>query len=59
MVLKLARAYTGMTLTQLGLSIGGKDYAAVSAGLNYFEGKLQKDRTSKNAYKAIIKILNL
>ena len=59
MLLSVARRHTGMTLAQPGEEIGGKDYAAVSMGLKYFDRKLQNARTLKKAHKAIAKILNL
>ena len=59
MVLRVARAHTGMTLAQLGEAIGGKDYAAVSVGLKTFDAKLRKDRRLKKAHQAIVENLNL
>ena len=59
MVLRVARAYTGMTLAELGQAIGGKDYAAVSTGLRVFEGKLRGDRKLKKAYREIVENLNI
>lgn len=47
LVLKGARACTGMTLGELGASIGGKDYAAVCMGLRRFEHRLKTKRTNK------------
>ena len=59
MLLRVARQHTGMTLAQLGVAIGGKDYAAVSAGLKFFDQKLREDKALKRAHKAIVKHLNL
>ena len=59
MVLRVARAHTGMTLIELGDVVGGKDYAAVSAGLRYFDQKFCKDKALKKAHRAIIEFLNL
>ena len=59
MLLWVARQYTGMTLAQLGGAIGGKDYAAVSAGLKFFDQKLRKDKDLKSTHKAIVEYLNL
>jgi putative transposase len=52
LVLKVAREYTGMTLQELGASIGGMDYAAVCMGLRRFDQRL----TQKKANKDITKI---
>jgi REP element-mobilizing transposase RayT len=59
MVLRVARAYTGMTLAELGEAIGGKDYAAVSTGLRVFERKLKADRNLNKAYREIVQNLNI
>jgi putative transposase len=64
-VLRLARRYTGLTLSELGCEIGASsdtmramDYAAVSAGLRWFE-KSKKARSAKAIEKDTCKILNL
>ena len=42
MVLWVARAYSGLTLGELGDAMGGKDYAAVGMGLKRFERRLRE-----------------
>lgn len=43
-VLRLARRYTGMTLSELGAELDNRDYAAVSTGLRRFEAGARKRR---------------
>jgi hypothetical protein len=64
-VLRLARHYTGLTLSELGRDIGAvspsgrtMDYAAVSAGLRWFEQK-KRGRLAKRIEKQACEILNL
>ena len=64
-VLRLARHYTGMTLAELGREVGAAspsgrpmDYAAVSAGLRWFEQK-RRDKLTKGIEEQACNILNL
>lgn len=63
-VLRLARRHTGLTLVELGHQMGAAstghsmDYAAVSAGLRWFEKK-KRSRSAKAMEKKACNILNL
>ncbi|MBT3193057.1 MAG: hypothetical protein HN341_10925 [Verrucomicrobia bacterium] len=64
-VLRLARHYTGLTLAELGREMGAvspsgrtMDYAAVNAGLRWFEQK-KRGRLEKEIEKQACDILNL
>ena len=61
-VLRLARRYTGMTLAALGREMGARtgrdmDYAAVSAGLRWFDRR-KKPRKTAAVERRACKILN-
>jgi hypothetical protein len=64
-VLRLARHYTGLTLAELGREMGAvipseriMDYAAVSAGLRWFEQK-KRGKLAKSIEEQACGILNL
>jgi len=60
LVLKVARECTGMTLRELGTSIGGMDYAAVCMGLRRFDQRLKQKRTNremKQTYERVREML--
>lgn len=59
LVLRIARAHSGLTLAELGEAVGGRDYAAVSMGLKYFEQKLDADRSLRQIRDRVERILNL
>ena len=59
MVLKLGRQYTGQTLKELGDSVGGMDYAAVSVGVRRFDQRLKKDNQLQKSHQAIKEMLNV
>ena len=50
-MLRLARHYCGLTLSELGAAAGGSDYAAVSVGLRRFEQRVKADRALRSAYE--------
>ena len=59
LVLQLARRYTGMSLSELGAQLGGKDYAAVSMGLRRFDKTLKAQRAIKKIRAAACRMLNV
>ncbi len=59
LVAKLARAYTGMTLGEIGTQMGGSDYAAIGMGLKRFDQRLKKDRSLRHSYKAVSQLLDV
>ena len=59
LVLRLARQYCGLSLSELGHQIGDKDYAAVSVGLRRFDDRMESDRKLQKFYKQSKKMLNV
>jgi hypothetical protein len=59
LVLKLARAHTGMTLRELGKAMGGMDYASVSVGLRRYEARLRANRGLQAEAKRAVGMLNV
>ncbi len=59
LVVRLARRYTGMTLRQIGERMGGKDYAAVSAGLRRFENQQKVTRSLRSPAARADRMLNV
>jgi REP element-mobilizing transposase RayT len=59
MVLKLARQFTGLTLSQLGEEMGGMDYAAVGMGLGRFKQRIEKDRRLQKHHRQATRMLNV
>mgnify|MGYP002633185974 CR=1 FL=1 len=53
----LSREYTGMTLGEIGLKMGGSDYAAIGMGLRRFEQRLKKERSLMTTYKQLSQML--
>ena len=59
MILWVARAYSGLTLRELGEAMGGKDYAAVGMGLKRFERRLRDDKALQRAHQRVLHTLNV
>ena len=59
LVLRLARPYSGITLSELGEEAGGSDYAAVSVGLRRFEKRSKTDRALRRACEKAKQMLNV
>jgi len=58
-VLRLARQYCGLTLSELGQQTGGSDYAAVSMGRRRFEKRVKADRKLRSTYDQAKRMLNI
>ena len=58
-MLRLARRYCGLTLSELGEAAGGSDYVAVSVGLRRYEKRLKADRALRSAYEQAKQMLNV
>ena len=55
-----ARNYCGLTLREIGESIGGMDYGAVTMSIRRFEKRVDKERALKSAVKVLSdKVLNV
>jgi putative transposase len=59
MVMALARRFCGMTLSELGSAIGGRDYGAVGVGLKRFEKRMVTDKLLQKEYMTLTEMLNV
>ena len=53
------RTYGGMTLKQIGLEMGGMDYAAVIMRIRRYEQCLKTDRKAEKMKNELIEMLNV
>jgi len=54
-----ARTYGGMTLKQIGMEMGGVDYAAVIMRIRRYEKLLKTDREARKTMNELVKKLNV
>ena len=59
LAMTLARRFCGMTLSELGSAVGGKDYGAVCVGLKRFEKRMASDKQLLKEYTTLIEMLNV
>ena len=55
----LARRYTGATLGEIGMAMGGRDYAAVGMAISRFARRLKKDRALRHSVHEVESLLNV
>ncbi|NQU40310.1 MAG: hypothetical protein HQ523_10195, partial [Lentisphaerae bacterium] len=58
-VLRVARRYTGMTLSELGQGMGELDYAAVGMGLRRLDKKLKDSADLRHFEAKLVQMLNV
>ena len=57
--LYLGRTQSGLRLRELGVAVGGADYAAVSAAIKRFELRLKRDRSLRKTADALCNMLKI
>ena len=57
--LYLGRTRSGLRLRELGVAVGGADYAAVSAAIKRFELRLKRDRSLRKTADALCNMLKI
>ena len=59
MVMWLARRCTGLTLSEIGREVGGKDYAAVHMSIKRLAARVREDRPTRKLLKHASQLLNV